>query len=176
MKLGLAKFWVLSLFIFYSCTRNSDLEQENTLFVSLPPQKTGVDFINLLTETEEFNIIEYLYFYNGGGVSVGDINNDGLIDIYFSSNQGPNKLFLNKGKMVFEDISKKSGLESLGSWKTGVSMVDINGDGLLDIYVECRAVFARAQIRKTGQNEKLTSRTNASTRAADSTGLASSMK
>jgi enediyne biosynthesis protein E4 len=137
MKPGLAKFWVLSLFIFYSCTKNSDLEQENTLFVSLPAQKTGVDFINLLTETEAFNIIDYLYFYNGGGVSVGDINNDGLIDIYFSSNQGRNKLFLNKGKMVFEDISKKSGLESLGSWKTGVSMVDINGDGLLDIYV-CR--------------------------------------
>ena len=137
IKLGLAKFWVLSSFIFFSCTKNSNLEQENTLFVSLPPQKTGVDFINLLTETEEFNIIEYLYFYNGGGVSVGDINNDGLIDIYFSSNQGPNKLFLNKGKMVFEDISKMSGLESLGSWKTGVSMVDINGDGLLDIYV-CR--------------------------------------
>jgi hypothetical protein len=137
MKPGLAKFWVLSLFIFYSCTNNSDLEQENTLFISLPAQKTGVDFINLLTETEAFNIIDYLYFYNGGGVSVGDINNDGLIDIYFSSNQGTNKLFLNKGKMVFEDISKKSGLESLGSWKTGVSMVDINGDGLLDIYV-CR--------------------------------------
>ncbi len=137
MKPGLTKYWVLSLFIFYSCTKNSDLEQEKTLFVSLPAQKTGVDFINLLTETEAFNIIEYLYFYNGGGVSVGDINNDGLIDIYFSSNQGPNKLFLNKGKMVFEDISKKSGLESLGSWKTGVSMVDINGDGLLDIYV-CR--------------------------------------
>ena len=139
MKPGLAKFWVLSLFIFYSCTNNSDLEQENTLFISLPAQKTGVDFINLLTETEAFNIIDYLYFYNGGGVSVGDINNDGLIDIYFSSNQGPNKLFLNKGKMVFEDISKKSGLESLGSWKTGISMVDINGDGLLDIYV-CRPV------------------------------------
>ena len=137
MKLGLAKFWVLSFFIFYSCTNNSDLEQKNTLFISLPAQKTGVDFINLLTETEAFNIIDYLYFYNGGGVSVGDINNDGLIDIYFSSNQGPNKLFLNKGKMVFEDISKKSGLESLGSWKTGVTMVDINGDGLLDIYV-CR--------------------------------------
>jgi enediyne biosynthesis protein E4 len=137
MKLDLARFWVLFIFIFYSCTKNSDLEQENTLFVSQPPQKTGVDFINLLTETEEFNIIEYLYFYNGGGVSVGDINNDGLIDIYFSSNQGSNKLFLNKGEMVFEDISEKAGVQSLGSWKTGVSMVDINGDGLLDIYV-CR--------------------------------------
>jgi hypothetical protein len=137
MRPGITKFWVLSLFIFYSCTKNSDLDQKNTLFVSLAPQKTGVDFINSLTETEDFNIIDYLYFYNGAGVSVGDINNDGLIDIYFSSNQGPNKLFLNKGKMVFEDISRKSGLESLGSWKTGVSMVDINGDGLLDIYV-CR--------------------------------------
>ena len=72
MKLGLAKFWVLSLFIFFSCTKNADLEQEKTLFVSLPPQKTGVDFINLLTETEGFNIIDYLYFYNGGGVSVGE--------------------------------------------------------------------------------------------------------
>ena len=63
MKLGLAKFWVLSLFIFYACTRNPNLEQEDTLFVSLPPQKTGVDFMNLLTEAEEFNIIDYLYFF-----------------------------------------------------------------------------------------------------------------
>ena len=110
MKLGIAKLWVLSFIIFYSCTKNPDLEQRNTLFVSLAPQKTGVDFINSLTETEDFNIIDYLYFYNGAGVSVGDINNDGLIDIYFSSNQGPNKLFLNKGEMVFEDISNKSGL------------------------------------------------------------------
>lgn len=137
MKLSLAKLCALSVFIFFSCAKNIDLEQKDTLFVSLPSQKTGVDFINLLTETEDFNIIEYLYFYNGAGVSVGDINNDGLIDIYFSSNQGPNKLFLNKGNMVFEDISEKSGLQSLGLWKTGVSMVDINGDGLLDIYV-CR--------------------------------------
>lgn len=137
MKLGVTRFWFLFLFIFCSCSKNSDLNQDNTLFVSLSSQQTGIDFINLLTETEEFNIIEYLYFYNGAGVSVGDINNDGLIDIYFSSNQGPNKLFLNKGNMAFEDISEKSGLQSLGPWKTGVSMVDINGDGLLDIYV-CR--------------------------------------
>jgi hypothetical protein len=137
MKFGLPKFWVLFLFIFYSCSKNSDLEQENTLFVSVSPQKTGVDFINLLTETETFNIIEYLYFYNGGGVAAGDLNNDGLIDLYFSSNQLPNKLFINKGNFSFEDITAASGTASIGPWKTGVSMVDINGDGWLDIYV-CR--------------------------------------
>ncbi len=137
MKLGLAKFWLLFLLIFYSCTKNFDLEQENSLFVRLSPQNTGVDFINLLTETEEFNIIDYLYFYNGGGVAAGDINNDGLVDLYFSSNQLPNKLFLNKGNFSFEDITEQSGTASLDPWKTGVSMVDINGDGLLDIYL-CR--------------------------------------
>ncbi len=137
MKYAYLPFLFFPLFILISCSQKSDLQQKEALFVSLPPKKTGVDFINTLTETEEFNIIEYLYFYNGGGVAVGDINNDGLVDIYFSANQGPNKLFLNKGEMIFEDISTSAGLESPGSWKTGVSMVDINGDGLLDIYL-CR--------------------------------------
>lgn len=137
MKYARLPFLFFPLFILISCSQQSDLQQKESLFVSLPPKKTGIDFINTLTETEEFNIIEYLYFYNGGGVAVGDINNDGLVDIYFSANQGPNKLFLNKGEMIFEDISTSAGLESPGSWKTGVSMVDINGDGLLDIYL-CR--------------------------------------
>ncbi len=137
MKYAPLPFLFFPLFILISCSQKSDLQQKEPLFVSLPPQKTGIDFINTLIETEEFNIIEYLYFYNGGGVAVGDINNDGLVDIYFSANQGPNKLFLNKGEMIFEDISTSAGLESPGSWKTGVSMVDINGDGLLDIYL-CR--------------------------------------
>jgi enediyne biosynthesis protein E4 len=123
--------------ILISCSKKTETKQTEALFKSLDPKKTGIDFTNALTETEEFNIIEYLYFYNGGGVTVGDINNDGLLDIYFSSNQLPNKLFLNKGNMTFEDITEQAGVGSSGPWKTGVSMVDINGDGLLDIYV-CR--------------------------------------
>lgn len=137
MKNASFHFFIFTLFTLTSCLQKPDLQQQGSLFASLPPDKTGVEFINALIETEEFNIVEYLYFYNGGGVSAGDINNDGLIDLYFSSNQGPNKLYLNKGEMVFEDITTQAGLSSEGPWKTGVSMADINGDGLLDIYV-CR--------------------------------------
>ncbi|MBT3385007.1 MAG: VCBS repeat-containing protein [Prolixibacteraceae bacterium] len=101
----------------------------------MSPSKTNVDFVNQLTETEEFNIIKYLYFNNGAGVAAGDINNDGLTDLYFTSNQLPNKLYLNKGSFIFEDISEISGVEGEGDWTTGVTMADVNGDNLLDIYV-----------------------------------------
>jgi len=105
------------------------------LFEQLQPSDTQVDFKNQLDENESFNIIQYLYYYNGGGVSLGDINNDGLPDIYFTANQLPNKLYLNKGNFQFEDITEKAGVGGSGMWKTGVTMADVNGDGLLDIYV-----------------------------------------
>ncbi len=109
-------------------------ESRATLFQLLLPTETGISFENKLTENEDFNIIEYLYFYNGGGVSAGDVNNDGLVDLYFSSNQGSDRLYLNKGNFQFEDITDKAGVGGIGNWKTGVTMADVNGDGYLDIY------------------------------------------
>jgi len=118
---------------FASCKHGG--EEKNSLFSLLPPSVTNIDFINQLTENEEFNIIEYLYFNNGAGVAAGDINNDGLIDLYFTSNQKPNKLYLNKGNLTFEDITDAAGVAGDGNWTTGVTMADVNGDGYLDIYV-----------------------------------------
>ncbi|WKL43797.1 VCBS repeat-containing protein [Flavobacterium sp. ZE23DGlu08] len=109
--------------------------QQTKLFSMLPAEKTGITFNNRLPESPQLNIITYEYFYNGGGVASGDFNNDGLIDLYFTSNLQPNKMYLNKGNLTFEDITKKSGTEGRRGWKTGVSVVDINGDGWLDIYV-----------------------------------------
>ena len=125
--------------IFFACNLGCNPNQpEESLFDLLPSSQTGVTFINSNTEDEDQNILAYEYFYNGGGVAVGDINNDGLPDIYFSSNQGDNKLYLNKGNFQFEDITEKAGLSANSGWRTGVAMVDINGDGYLDIYV-CRS-------------------------------------
>ena len=107
----------------------------DTLFSLLPRQQTGIDFENKISDTDTFNILDYLYYYNGGGVAIGDINNDGLADIYFTSNQGSNKLYLNKGNFQFEDITNKAGVQGNGNWKTGVTIADVNDDGLLDIYV-----------------------------------------
>jgi hypothetical protein len=107
------------------------------LFKDLPADKTGLYFENRISNSEEFNMIDYLYYYDGGGVAIGDINNDGLSDVYLVSNEGENALFLNQGNMKFRDISQTAGVQSAGKWKTGVSMVDINADGLLDIYL-CR--------------------------------------
>jgi hypothetical protein len=124
-------FIILAISITLSCNHR----KENTLFTLLPPSSTGIDFENRLTETEEFNIIEYLYFNNGAGVAAGDINNDGLIDLYFPANQTGNRLYLNKGGLTFEDITEKAGVAGTGDWSTGVTMADVNGDGFLDIYL-----------------------------------------
>jgi enediyne biosynthesis protein E4 len=113
----------------YSCTN------KDTLFIKLQPGKTGITFENAIHYSDSFNILDYIYFYNGGGVATGDINNDGLQDIYFTANQGSNRLYLNKGGCQFEDITEKAGVKGAGNWKTGVTMADVNGDGLLDIYV-----------------------------------------
>ncbi len=124
---------LIILLMFFSCKPGE--KEKNELFSLLAPPETNVDFTNQLTETEQFNIIQYLYFNNGAGVAAGDINNDGLADLYFTSNQNPNKLYLNKGNFKFEDITEKAGVEGKGDWKTGVTMADVNGDGFLDIYV-----------------------------------------
>ena len=106
------------------------------LFESLPPSATGVTFVNRLPEDDTtFNILNYLYYYNGGGVAVGDINNDGLPDLYFTSNVGPNRLYVNKGNYQFEDVTERAGVADSIGWKTGVTMADVNGDGYVDIFV-----------------------------------------
>jgi len=105
------------------------------LFELLSPEATGVTFANTLPEKPDFNILNYLYYYNGGGVAVGDIDGDGLPDLYFTSNLGPNKLYRNKGNYQFEDITDKAGVADSIGWKTGVTMADVNGDGKIDIYV-----------------------------------------
>ena len=105
-----------------------------SLFNLLDSHETGIDFSNDIAQTDSLNILKYMYFYNGGGVGLGDINNDGLTDLFFSGNMVSSKLYLNKGNMQFEDITEKAGVTTKG-WCTGVSMVDLNADGLLDIYV-----------------------------------------
>ena len=130
--------------IFVSCSK----ENSNSLFTKLDASETGINFQNEVKNGKNMNIFKYRNFYNGGGVAVGDLNNDGLADVFFTSNQGTNKLYLNKGNFKFEDISTKSGIEGKKAWSTGVVMVDINGDGLLDIYV-CDAGSNIDAIRKS---------------------------
>ncbi|WP_245189741.1 VCBS repeat-containing protein [Lunatimonas salinarum] len=113
-------------------------EDPNALFTELSSKQTGISFRNLVRETEEFNVLTYGYFYQGGGVAIGDINNDGLPDIYFTGNMMASKLYLNKGNLEFEDITESAGVAAAGLWNTGVTMADVNEDGLLDIYI-CRS-------------------------------------
>ena len=122
--------WLMIALIAVSCN------SKDTLFTVVSPSSSNIEFANNLPERKLFGILYYLYYYNGGGVATGDINNDGLIDIYFTANQrGANKLYLNKGNLEFEDITAKAGVAGTADWSSGVTMADVDGNGYLDIYV-----------------------------------------
>jgi hypothetical protein len=121
---------LLTLVLFQACSK-----KEGSLFKNPSPKETGIDFVNRIDKNDKLNILDYLYFYNGGGVAIGDLNNDGLPEIFFSGNQVKNRLYLNKGGLKFEDISESAGISGNSSWNSGAVMGDVNGDGLLDIYV-----------------------------------------
>ena len=127
---------ILVLFFFIQllgCTLKES--NSNQQFVQHPSAASGIDFRNQLSYLQNFNIYTYRNFYNGGGVAVGDVNQDGWVDLYFTGNMVSNKLYLNKGDLTFEDVTETAGVGGTGGWSTGVSMADVNGDGLLDIYV-----------------------------------------
>ena len=133
---------ITATIIFIGCIQQQPQKQ----FQKLSAAQTGISFTNTLTETKEQNILTYEYFYNGSGVASGDVNNDGLADVYFTGNQVPAKLYLNKGGFTFNDITGTAGVAGKDGWRTGVSFVDINGDGKLDIYV-CYSGFGDAAMR-----------------------------
>ncbi|WP_299550503.1 VCBS repeat-containing protein [Seonamhaeicola sp.] len=122
--------FLVGVLLLFGCKKD-----DQKLFAMASPEATGVHFNNVLKDTLGQNILDYLYYYNGGGVAIGDINNDSLPDIYFTSNQNKNKLFLNKGHLEFEDITVAAKVQGESDWNSGVTMADVNGDGLLDIYV-----------------------------------------
>ncbi len=126
---------LISVILSYGCSAPPNGRHNAPLFELMDNRTVGIDFRNDLTYTEEFNAYTYRNFYNGGGVGIGDINNDGLSDIYFCGNMVPNRLYLNLGDFRFKDITATAGVASEGVWSTGVSMADINGDGWLDIYI-----------------------------------------
>ena len=125
---------ILTISIF-SCN-----QQSPTLFKIVPSSESGINFNNKIVETDSFNILTSEYIFNGGGVAIGDFNNDNKPDIFFSGNQVTNKLYLNQGDFKFKDVSKESGIEALNKWNTGIALADINNDGFLDIYV-CSAML-----------------------------------
>ena len=128
-------FSLFFIILLFSCNNSSN---KNSLFELLDTQSTGINIINEIETTRDLHVFRYRNFYNGGGVSIGDVNNDGLADVYLTINRGPNKLYLNKGDFKFEDITESAGVAGTKQWSTGVVMVDINSDGFLDIYV-CNA-------------------------------------
>jgi len=128
---------ISSCLLFLGACSSNKKEEAPVLFEVLESKTTGLDFTNKLTNKPDFNMLKYMYFYNGAGLGAGDFNNDGLIDLFFASNQSQNKIYLSKGNLQFEDVTKEALIPDDGGWSTGVSVADINDDGLLDIYI-CR--------------------------------------
>lgn len=138
---------LLFLSIMQSCKQPAYKAPADALFIKILPRQSGINFTNTITDDSSFNEFTYRNFYNGGGVAIGDINNDGLPDVFMTANQLPDKLFLNKGNFKFEDITAAAGIIKKHKWSTGVTMADINADGLLDIYI-CTAGEVQGDLRK----------------------------
>ncbi|WP_422350245.1 VCBS repeat-containing protein [Flagellimonas sp.] len=130
----------LTILLFLSCNRQNK-DQKPLLFSKIGSQESGIEFANNLIENDSLNYFTYAYIYMGGGISAGDINNDGLVDLYFTGNMVPNKLYLNKGNLKFEDISESAGVSGDDRWYTGTTMSDVNNDGFLDIYCSVGGKF-----------------------------------
>ena len=126
------------------CTEGEPLETAPR-FELLTAEQTGLAFENVLTQSATFNVFEYMYFFNGGGVSVADYNQDGQMDLFFTSNMGPNKMFLNEGNLRFKDITTEAGVSGQEGWTSGTSVVDINQDGWPDLYVSQLGNFGQMQ-------------------------------
>lgn len=145
MKIFFKLSVVATLFVFSSCKKDKEVATSETsetrIFRTVSSESSSIDFSNNLTESDSLNYFSYSYIYMGGGVAAGDINNDGLQDLYFTGNQVPNKLYLNKGNLEFEDITEAAGVAGDSRWYTGVTMADVNGDGFLDIYLSVGGKF-----------------------------------
>ena len=135
MRLNRIIYFVIGVSISFTSCQKSETSKPNTLFQKIDSSQSGLTFRNDLLFDEKFNIFTYRNYYNGGGVALGDVNNDGLLDIYLSSNMGENKLYINEGDFKFKDVTAESGVRGTRAWSTGVAMADVNGDGFLDIYV-----------------------------------------
>ena len=145
----------IGLVLLSSCSKPEPVKSQ-FLFEEVPATETGINFTNIVTESDSLNYFKFPYIYMGGGVAIGDINNDGLEDVFLTSNQNSNKLYLNKGNLKFEDITEKANIVGNELWNTGVTMIDINNDGFLDIYVSISGLTSDRKNQLYINNKDLT--------------------